>query len=386
MRLAFVATGGFDRSGRERVIPSLVWLVERLARHHEVTVFVLRYHDAPCRYELRGAVIRDLGRPEGSSQQQAALARAMAEEGPFDLVHAYWAQPAGRLAVPLARRLGLPSVVTLDSGEFVAIERAAYGLQRDLRGRWAVRLASRMAARVTVCSEFQARLARAHGIAPAVIPLGVDTNVFTRRTSEPPPAPVRLLHVASLNAVKDQATLLRAFAVLRSRGLDTRLDIVGEDTQGGQLAALARTLGVAANVTFHGFLPSDRLVPLYHAAHLFVLTSLHEAAGVVLLEAAACGVPSVGSGVGYIADWAPSRAVAVPPRSPDSLASAMASLIADTTERVRLSTAAADWAIDHDADWTASQFDSLYAGLTSAPRRTPSVRDWLAMVRAVPPS
>ncbi|MGC4081373.1 MAG: hypothetical protein QM736_04475 [Vicinamibacterales bacterium] len=55
MRIAFVATGGFDRSGQDRIIPSLLWLIERLARTHDVTVYVLRYHDTPCRYPLAGA-------------------------------------------------------------------------------------------------------------------------------------------------------------------------------------------------------------------------------------------------------------------------------------------------------------------------------------------
>ena len=41
MRIGLVVSGGVDRSGRERVTPSLLWLVERLARRHDVHVFVL---------------------------------------------------------------------------------------------------------------------------------------------------------------------------------------------------------------------------------------------------------------------------------------------------------------------------------------------------------
>ena len=95
MRVALVATGGFDRSGRERIIPAMVALVGRLARAHDVFVYVLRYHDAPCSYPLAGATIRDLGSPRGLGRQCRALLRALRAEGPFDILHAYRGVPAG---------------------------------------------------------------------------------------------------------------------------------------------------------------------------------------------------------------------------------------------------------------------------------------------------
>ncbi|MEQ1728398.1 MAG: glycosyltransferase family 4 protein [Vicinamibacterales bacterium] len=366
MRIALVVTGGFDRSGRERVIPSLLWLVERLAREHDVFVYVLRYHDAPCTYPLAGATIRDLGRPSGVLAQAHALHRALRADGPFDVLHAYWAQPAGRLVSLLGRLTGTPTVVTLDSGEFASLPQIGYGLQTTWQNRLAVRAATRLATRDTVCSEFHAALARAHGCSPLVIPLGVDTAIFTARSTSPHGPPFRLLHVASQNPVKDQATLLRTVHRLVTNGLDVHLDIVGEDTMRGALVALTRELQLEPRVTFHGFLASEQLVPLYHAAHLFVLTSLHEAAGVVLLEAAACGVPVTGSAVGYLADWNGDRAVAVPPSDHGALASAIRSLLLDDTRRHALATAASAWATTHDADWTARAFSALYRELAGS--------------------
>ncbi len=362
-----MVTGGFDRSGRERVIPSLLWLVERLAREHDVFVYVLRYHDAPCTYRLVGATIRDLGRPTGVVAQARALHGALRADGPFDVLHAYWAVPAGRLVPLLGRVTGVPTVVTLDSGEFASLPRIGYGLQTTLPNRMAVQAATRLASRVTVCSLFQAALARAHGCTPIVIPLGVDRSVFTERTTVPQGPPFRLLHVASLNPVKDQVTLLRAVHTLVTSGLDVHLDIVGEDTMGGALAGLTHELALDRRVTFHGFRSSEQLVPLYHAAHLFVLTSLHEAAGVVLLEAAACGVPVTGSAVGYLADWHGDRAIAVPPASPEALAVALRALLLDDGRRGALAATAGAWAKAHDADWTARAFAALYRDIASSP-------------------
>lgn len=355
-----MVTGGFDRSGRQRVIPSLLWLVERLAREHELFVYVLRYHDAPCSYPLAGAMIRDLGRPTGVVAQARALRRALRADGPFDVLHAYWAQPAGRLVPLLGRLTGVPTVVTLDSGEFASLPHIGYGLQTSWQNRLAVLAATALATRVTVCSEFQAALARAHGCTPVVIPLGVDLALFTARPAPPSGPPFRLLHVASLNPVKDQGTLLRAVRRLVTDGLDVHLDVAGEDTMHGTLATLTRELDLAPRVTIHGFRSSPDLLPLYHAAHVFVLTSLHEAAGVVLLEAAACGVPVAGSAVGYLADWQGDRAVAVPPSDPEALARALHALLLDEPRRRALADAAGTWAVTHDADWTARAFAALY--------------------------
>jgi glycosyltransferase involved in cell wall biosynthesis len=369
VRIALVVTGGVDRSGREKVIPVLVWLIERLAVRHEVFVYALRYHDHPCTYPLRGATVHDLGRPAGALAQYTRLVARLRRDGPFDVVHGHWALPAGLAAAAAARRLGIPCVVTADSGEFSAIPEIGYGNQLRWRQRLAVRAALRMATRVTVCTRYMERLARRHGCAPEVIPMGVDRTVFAGRPKRAAPriqrsAPAwQLLHVAHLNPVKDQRTLLHAFRAVVDRIGDAHLDIAGEDTMNGAIQALARDLKLESHVTFHGVLPSDRLMTLYRNAHLLLLSSRHEAAGVVLLEAAAAGVPAVGSAVGYLADWAPQRAVAVAPHDPPALAEAVLALLANPSERARLAASAREWALAHDADWTAQAFERLYASM-----------------------
>src|SRR5215468_9458288 len=65
MRIGMVVTGGVDASGRERVVPALLWLVERLARRHDVHVFALHYYREPRTYRLLGATVHDLGRVDG---------------------------------------------------------------------------------------------------------------------------------------------------------------------------------------------------------------------------------------------------------------------------------------------------------------------------------
>lgn len=372
VRIALVVTGGVDRSGRDHVIPAILSLIERLARRHEVAVYALRYHDRPCSYPLLGATVHDLGRPRGLARQCAALLAALRRDGPFDAVHGYWALPAGLVAAAAGRRLGTPSVVTLDSGELVALPDIGYGLQRLWRHRIGVAATLRLATRLTVCTPYMDRLARRHGAIADLIPIGVDSRRFTpaeRSDLASDGPPWRLLHVASLNPVKDQPTLLEAFRQLLDRMPQAHLDIAGEDTLAGTIQQHARRLGLDGHVSFHGHQPAEALAAFYRRAHVLVLSSRHEAAGVVTLEAAACGVPTVGTTVGYLADWAPDKAVAVPPRNAAALADAIAAVLSDAPYRHRLAAAARDWTLAHDADWTADQFDRVYREIATGSRR-----------------
>ena len=367
VRVGLVVTGGVDASARERVVPALLWLVERLARRHDVHVFVLHYHRTPRSYPLLGATVHDLGRVDGPPgfrrfRVAARLRRAVAALGGVDLLHAYWGMP-GIVAVRVGRALRIPVVVTFDSGELVAIDDIGYGLQRRRIDRRAIAAVVRDAARVTVCTAHMAALPALGGRRVDIVPIGVDPAVFPLTARQDGP-PWRLLRVGSLNHVKDYPMLLRAMTSIVAAVPETHLDVVGEDTLGGAVQAQSGALGLARHVTFHGLLPTDALAALYARAHLHVMSSRHEAASVAMLEAACAGVPTVGTRVGYAADWAiEGRAVAVPVGDARGLAAATIALIRNRQHREHIAAAARAWALAHDADWTAAQFDRIYGEL-----------------------
>lgn len=364
MRIAFIATGGFDPSGRD-VVPALVWLIERLARRHDVHVFVTHYYPEPRTYPLAGATVHDIGRadaPPGLRRIRilARLGRAIEQAGSFDLVHAYWGMPAS-LAAAIGVRFGIPVVVTLDSGELISLDDIAYGLQRRWIDRRAVAKAIAGAARITVCTRYMARMPPLAGVRADVIPIGVEARLFPPATPPDGP-PWRLLRVASINPVKDHALLMRALAAVVAHESRVHLDVVGADTLDGSVQRLAREVGVGSHVTFHGFQPVDALAAFHARSHAHVVSSRHEAANVATLEAAAAGVPTVGTAVGYVADWAPEgRSVAVPVGDHQALASAIVELLHDRGRRERVAAAAREWTLAHDADWTAGRFEQLYA-------------------------
>jgi glycosyltransferase involved in cell wall biosynthesis len=368
MKIALVITGGLHPSGREQIIPALLTFVARLAESHDVHAFALRHLARSQTYRLHGAVVHDLGRPRGRWRQWRALRDALVANGPFDIVHGYWADPAGLLTVLAARRLGLPSVVTCDSGEFVSLPDRAYGLQRGFASRAAVRFACRNASVVHVTSEYMQRLAEEHGITSHRVPLGIDTASFEPPRMRHDSAPWKLLQVASLNLVKDQSTLLRALAHVRQTH-DVHLDLVGEDTLAGRLQREASSVGLADAVTFHGFVEQAQLRDLYASAHMYVQSSQHEAAGVAVLEAAASGLPIVGTRVGYVSDWEKVAAVAVPVGDADALACAIVTLITNPERRRALAHAARERVRAYDASLTTAGLVGLYEIARATPAR-----------------
>lgn len=372
MRIGFVIPGGIDPSGRERVIPALLWLVERLARHHEIHVFSLRQFARPRTFSLLGAEIHDLGLEgrrtfpgTGLWSAKRRLKRAIRLAGPFDLLHAFWADTPGFLATGVGRDLSVPVLVSLGGGEFAALPEIGYGGGRGLLGRFLGRTTLRRAARVTAASEGMRETARRYGVEAELVPLGVDTTLFPGEPERTGP-PWRLLHVAHLNRVKDQSTLLHAFSRVVAEEPAVHLDVIGEDTLSGEIQALSRRLGLGTDVTFHGFLGVDEIAPFYRNAHLLVHSSLHEAGPVVLLEAAAAGLATVGTAVGSVADLAPDRAVAVPVRDPSALAAAILALLRDSPRRTLIASRAQAWARAHDADFTARRFEEIYVELVSS--------------------
>jgi glycosyltransferase involved in cell wall biosynthesis len=364
MRIALIVPGGVDRSGELRVIPALLALIRRLAAHHAVHVFALRQEPRPASWELCGARIHNIGLGWTRARALRAI-RAEHHAARFDLVQSIWSGACGLIAVTAARALRLPGLVHVTGGEPVALRDIGFGGRIHWRGRLQEAVVLRCATMVTATSTPVVRMLAELGREAQRVPLGVDLTEWRPRqpVRRDPSVPARLIHVATLNRVKDQPMLLRALAALARAGTPFQMDVVGEDTLAGETQRLAASLGLADRVCFHGFLPQRSLMPLVQAAHLMVLSSRHEAGPFAMLEAAALGVPTVGTAVGHLAEWSPGAAISVPVGDSAALAGALQAILADEEWRLRVARKARQRAMDEDADCTARLFETLYADL-----------------------
>jgi glycosyltransferase involved in cell wall biosynthesis len=374
MKIGLIVPGGVDRSGRVFVIPVLLALIERLASRHEVVVVSLDPKTEPSEYELLGARVVNLGLIRArnrSSWAAVALGKLMfalrAACGGFDLLHAFWVFPQGTLAVAAGALLRRPVVVSIGGGELVWLPTIRYGGMRTLRSSITMSATLRLASAVSAPSKYV--MHSATRIRPDIqwLPTGVDTTIFRGSVKRTCGAPWRLVHVAGLNEVKDQATLLRAVRQVADVCPHIVLDCIGADALNGRVQALARDLRIADIVRFHGVLTVDEIVPFYDKAHLLVQSSLHESMGAAVLEASAAGVPTVGTNVGIVAEMAPRAAVAVPVSDPGALAKGIVELLENSRRREALALAAQDFARTYSADWTVAQFDGLYRRLVRMP-------------------
>lgn len=366
MKIALVVPGGVDRTGEFRVIPVLLALIRRLACEHEVHVFALRQEAAADCWNLLGARIHNVG--DGWSRLRAIGAiHAEHRRAPFQLMHAIFSGSCSVVAVGAGLLLRVPSVVHIAGGELVAMDEIDYGGMRKWKGRLRESLVLRAADAVTAASAPIIASVQSLGLKARRVPLGVDLRAW-------PPRPprmrnggmARLIHVASLNRVKDQPTLLRALAVLVESRIDFHMDIVGVDTLDGEIIRLAHELGLDGHVQFHGFKTQRELRPLMEAADVLVMSSCHEAGPLVLLEAAVIGVPTVGTAVGHVAEWSPAAALAVPVGDWAALAAAIHRVISDEDLRLHMAVAAQRRAVTEDADYTARSFEALYLQLLTA--------------------
>ncbi|MBQ6246974.1 MAG: glycosyltransferase family 4 protein, partial [Kiritimatiellae bacterium] len=140
-----------------------------------------------------------------------------------------------------------------------------------------------------------------------------------RADGKPPLPPLDLVYVGQLVRGKGVHLLLRALA--RMKG-GRRLDIVGAGNMDARLKALARRLGLAGRVTFHGFQPNP--ADYMAAARCVVVPSFwQEPYGLVAAEAAAMGKKVVAFAVGGLPEACGENAVLVPPGDVDALARAL---------------------------------------------------------------
>ena len=129
------------------------------------------------------------------------------------------------------------------------------------------------------------------------------------------PVPGRVIvWVGRMDPVKGLDILLESCVLLRARGTEYHLYLVGDGPLRRDLVAQAESHGLSKHVTFVGPKLHNELPDWYRAADLTVLPSRSEGLPNVLRESLACGTPFVASNVGGISEI--SRSELLSARSP----------------------------------------------------------------------
>jgi glycosyltransferase involved in cell wall biosynthesis len=230
----------------------------------------------------------------------------------FDLVHSITPK-AGLLAMLAAALAGVPLRLHTFTGQ-VWVTRAGL-MRRLLKG--ADRLIARLATHALADSPSQRDFLVAQGIVAAsgsaVLAqgsiCGVDTSRFRPDTAarervrlrhDIPAGAVVFLYLGRMHRDKGLLDLAQAFAEAGTRHPDAHLLLVGPD-EGHLRAALERAAAGCSARLHHAGL-TDRPQDYFAAADVFCLPSYREGFGTTIIEAAAAGVPALGSRIYGVTD------------------------------------------------------------------------------------
>ena len=346
-----IVVPGWPVSSDEPGLAAVVDLVKRVAAVHDVTVVALRHPQPSRRYTFAGVDVSALGAGGGRRPfarldvlgRGVAAVVALHRRRPLDLIHALWLDEPGAVAVIAGAIVRRPTIASLMGGELTGLADIGYGAALGRGGRVTARLTLRFAHQLTSGSG-QGRaeiIARRPSARVAVAPLGVDTTLF--RPAESPPSPT-VLFVGSLTPVKDPALALRAFANLSGARPAARFVAAGDGPLRGELVKLAAQLGVTDRVEFRGQLPRSQMADLYRSAAVLCVSSRHEGQSVAAIEAAAAGLPVVGTRVGALPDLEPGS-VTVPVNDEQALAAALARVLDDEALARRMRAAVREVAV-----------------------------------------
>jgi glycosyltransferase involved in cell wall biosynthesis len=213
--------------------------------------------------------------------------------GGMDVIHANWTL-SGMAVFSSKIFHRLPYVVTIHGSDI-------YGVDANPGLSFPTRITLNNAKKVIAVSQDLRKKAEELGVHAdkmVVIPTGVNLSTFPFNPYSA--RSLQILFVGSLIQRKGVNVLLEAFSQILPHFPTVKLVIVGEGEEESNLLIQAEKLNISENVIFLGTKNQSEVSHLMQDSKIFVLPSLEEGQGAVLVEAMASGTPCIGSRVGGI--------------------------------------------------------------------------------------
>lgn len=251
------------------------------------------------------------------------------EQGLPDVIHAHNCLFAGIAALKIKEKYSIPYLITEHSSAY------ARGLISNQQSYFTREVLKNANVITVVSSSLRKSLEKIYGAdaCPNHTIFNILDDRFEMRKDIPNDTKntnkraFLFLSIGSLDSNKNHSDLLKAFASKFKGNVLVRLKIGGDGPLKKQLQAEINDLGIADQVVLTGMLSHDRVLFEMQNCNAFVLPSIFETFGVVLIEALAVGKPVVATKCGGPEDIInPNNGILVPPKEVQALAEAMSNI------------------------------------------------------------
>jgi len=274
----------------------------------------------------------------------------------FELVHSHGLYPDSYVAVKIAEKFKIPSVVHVhDSYLYELCER--YKSQIDF--------IMNLSHKIIAVSDFQKDILinkyPEHSDKIITVYNGINTERF-KIINYDVVGNVKLIFVGNLIKVKGVDILLRALNILKTTFKIT-LDIYGDGSNRIKYQDMAVQLGLSDFVNFKGIVSNDELTAVLNRYSFLVLPSRYETFGIVLIEAMACGIPVIATKVGAVPEVVSDERVGilVEPNSPEAFAEGIKKAIKTNWNRGKIWKYAQRFSIENSSTKLESIYDEILA-------------------------
>lgn len=343
-------------------------------RSVEAKVYPDQIHEVPARKKILGIELPHLFYKHGfrvSVFPQREVKRILDEFRP-DVVHVQVSDPIGLSVVSYARSHDVPVVTTEHNQPEVITEPlkmpgfvkkpmdallSAYFANRQSKSDFVTMPTKKAILKLLDGRDFKVPVAAvSNGVDLACFKPGRAGEKFYQKYGLDNKK-LTVLYVGRVDPEKNVGLVVEAF--LKADVPDTQLVVVGD---GVDLARLKRKYGGFENVRFLGKVVAPDLYEMYRAGDVFATGSEIETQGIVLIEAAASGLPLIAVDAGAVSEVCinEKNGFLCEPGSVGEMAGAIRKILSDEKMRQKFSEASVKIASEHDFERTLDKFENIY--------------------------